>query len=257
MWNDRLKEEYLAMEVPELREKILEKAKREKTVRTQRKLRPAAMAAVVLMIAVLAVTAGAVTNGIIRLQYGSYYRFVDDAGNIVKPTGFHMEDGVDVPLSETALDNIMPYVYLYDEDETCFHTSDPAGMEAFIGRAMHLPECFAETAAGYCLRAYGTPEYAATIYVEIVPEDAQDDVSLKMYLRSGPINILTESTPKLYAYALPDGTPVSIAVADSLQDGKVGFAFYRYADAVYQLRVQGTTVSAIRSRIEQILDTVG
>ena len=29
------------------------------------------------------------------------------------------------------------------------------------------------------------------------------------------------------------------------------------ADAVYQLRVQGTTVSAIRSRIEQILDTVG
>lgn len=256
MQNNRLKEEYLAMEVPELQEKILAGVRAEKTGHPRRKLRPAAVVAVVVTVAVLAVTAGAVANGVLRLQYGSYYKFLDGDGNIVQPTGFHMADSVDVPLSETVLANIMPYVYLYDEDETCFHTADPAGMEAFIGRAMHMPECLTEEAEGYRLWAYGTPEYAATIYVEIVPMDAHSDASVKMYLRSGPINILTESTPKLDTYTLSDGTPVSIAIADSLQDGKVGFAFYRYADAVYQLRVQGTTVSEVRSRIETILDTV-
>jgi len=207
MQNNRLKEEYLVMEVPELQEKILAGVRAKKTGHPRQKLRPAAVVAVAVMVAVLAVTAGAVANGVLRLQYGSYYKFLDGDGKIVQPTGFHMADSVDVPLSETVLANIMPYEYLYDEDETCFHTTDPVGMEAFIGRAMHMPECLTEEAEGYRLWAYGTP--------------------------------------------------VSIAIADSLQDGKVGFAFYRYADAVYQLRVQGTTVSEVRSRIETILDTVG
>ena len=106
MWNDRLKEEYLAMEVPELREKILEKAKREKTVRTQRKLRPAAVVVIAAMVAVLGLTAGAAADGLLNIKSGSKYLLRDENGVVFSPTGFHLKEDVNVLLSEKALENI-------------------------------------------------------------------------------------------------------------------------------------------------------
>ncbi|MBQ8400785.1 MAG: hypothetical protein IJX14_02540 [Clostridia bacterium] len=262
MMVNRLREEYLAMDIPELKKGIMERvtgapSDRSKNVRLRRKVRPAAVLAAALMLALLGVTAGAVTNGLLKLKNGSYYTFIDAEGSIVKPKGFHVEDGVDVPLSDAALARIAPYVFLYAEDETCFEIADPAGMEAFIDRSMHLPEKIKDAAELYRLWAYGTPEYTATIYVEIVSENVQDTGSMKVYLRGGPINITTESDPVMHAYALSDGTPVQIAVADNMDGVRTGYAFYRYEDAVYELRVTGGNSHEILRQLQEILDTVG
>lgn len=256
MLNDRLKKEYMAVPVPELKTGILQTIHHAKKAKPHRKIRVSVIAAAVVMAAVLGVAAGAVADGLLNLQYGSYYTFMDMDGNPVKPNGFHLADSTDVPLSEAALTNIRPYVFLYEEDETYYEAANAAEMEAFIDRPMRLPQAIVDTASRYCLWTYGQDGEPVTIYVQISTTEEQHAVSMKVHLRGGPVNILTKDTPKIDTYALPDGTPASIAIAESLEGETVGFALYRHEDAVYHLTAEGGSRRQIRDCLKAILDTV-
>ena len=142
MKDNRLKEEFMAIEIPEMKTEILKKIRQKKAVQPRRRMRPAAIAVIAAMIALFGITVGAGTSGMLNLQNGSKYYFIDADGNTVKPTGFHLEEDVDVPLSEKALANITPYIHLplTDDEIISYQTISPEEMEEFLDMSLVLPE---------------------------------------------------------------------------------------------------------------------
>ena len=118
------------MEVPDMKTGILAAIRQKKAVSHRRRMRPAAIAVIAAMLALFGITVGAGTSGMLNLQNGSKYSFMDADGKIVKPTGFHLEEDVDVSLSEKAMDNITPYILpLTAEEERFFETVSLEEME--------------------------------------------------------------------------------------------------------------------------------
>ena len=256
MKDNRLKEEFMTMEIPDMKTGILTKIHRENHVRPRRKMRPAAIAVLAAMLALFGITVGAGTSGLLNLQNGSRYSFMDADGNTVKPTGFHLEEDVDVSLSEKAMENITPYIHLpiTDDEIISYQTVSPEEMEEFLDMPLVLPTQITEKAILYELRAYGTDGNAAAIYLRVQTEDDPDDVSV--YLRGTPGVIMTASEPEMEDYALPDGTPVRIAVAKSQQGGLVAHALYRKDEAVYHVRAFADSRRELMENVKAILDTV-
>lgn len=256
MKDNRLKEEFMTMEIPDMKTGILTKIHRENHVRPRRKMRPAAIAVLAAMLALFGITVGAGTSGLLNLQNGSRYSFMDADGNTVKPTGFHLEEDVDVPLSEKAMENITPYIHLpiTDDEIISYQTNSPEEMEEFLDMPLVLPTQIIEKAILYELRAYGTDGNAAAIYLRVQTEDDPDDVSV--YLRGTPGVIMTASEPEMEDYALPDGTPVRIAVAKSQQGGLVAHALYPKNEAVYHVRVFENSKHELMETVKAVLDTV-
>lgn len=257
MKDNRLKEEFMTMEIPDMKTGILTKIHRENHVRPRRKMRPAAIAVLAAMLALFGITVGAGTSGLLNLQNGSRYSFMDADGNTVKPTGFHLEEDVDVPLSEKAMDNITPYIHLplTDDEIISYKTISPEEMEEFLDMPLVLPDHIKAEAILYELRAYGTDGNAATIYLRVQTEDNPD--AMRVYLRSTPGVIMTASEPEMEEYALPDGTPATIAAAKYQKGGLVAHALYRKNDAVYHVRVFADGKRELMENVRAILDTVG
>lgn len=251
---NRLKEEFLAMEIPEMKEDIMKAVKKENSAREGRRMKPAAVIVMAAMIAVLAVTVGAVAGGMLKLNSGSRYLFRGDDGTLVRPDGFHLDEDVNAGLSEQALANIAPYVFASGEPATLYETADLNGMEEFLETVMYLPKAAVEGTSLYRLWAVGENGDPVTLYVQAVRED---DLSADVYFRTGPINVITGSEPVYYDYNLPDGTPVSIAAAESRKGGMVGHAFYEYDGAVYHLRMSGKNTETVLEKLCAVLDTVG
>lgn len=256
MKDNRLKEEFMAMEIPDMKTKIMAAVRQEDSTRPRRRLRPAAVAVIAAMIAILGITSGAVTSGMLNLKNGSKYYFQDADGNIIRPTGFHLEEDVDVPLSEKALANITPYVHLpiSDEDIRSYDTASLEEMEEFLDMPLYLPDSIESEASLYQMRAYGTDGTAVTIYVHVQTEDNPDAISI--FLRGFPGVIETASEPEMEEYALPDGTHVSIAIAENKKGGLAAHALYRRNDAVYYLRMSGDGKRGLLEDVKAVLDTV-
>lgn len=256
MKNNRIKEEFISMEIPEIKTEILAKIHQEKRVQPHRRMRPAAIVVIAAMLALFGITVGAGTSGMLNLQNGSRYSFMDADGNTVRPTGFHLEEDVDVSLSEKAMDNITPYIHLpiTDDEIISYQTISPEEMEKFLDMPLVLPGHITEKAILYELRAYGTDGNAAAIYLRVQTEDDPNDMSV--YLRGTPGVIMTASEPEMEDYALPDGTPVRIAVAKSQKGGLVAHALYRQNDAVYHVRVFADGKRELMENVKAVLDTV-
>lgn len=254
--DDRLKEEFLKMEIPDMKEDIMKNVKKENAPRERRRIRPAAVIVIAALFVVLAVTVGAAAGGMLKLNRGGKIRIMDENGVIYNPTGFHIEDEVDVPLSEKAIANIKPYVFLPlpGTQDTFFETADPAEMEGFLDMPLVLPQSIVREANLYRLWASGADGEAASISVQIgTPDDA--DV-MTVYLRGSPGVIGTASEPVMENAMLPDGTPVSVAVAKRKSGGLIAHALYRVNDAVYHLRVYDNSKWALLNKVQEILDTV-
>ena len=256
MKNNRIKEEFLAMEIPEMKTGILAEIRQKKAVPPRRRMRPAAIAVIAAMIALFGITVGAGTSGMLNLQNGSRYSFIDADGNTVKPTGFYLEEDVDVPLSEKAMDNITPYIHLpiTDDEIISYQTVSLEEMEEFLDMPLVLPTQITEKAILYELRAYGTDGNAATIYLRVHTEDNPD--AMRVYLRGTPGVIMTASEPEMEDYALPDGTPVTIATAKYEDGGLVAHALYRKNDTVYHLRTFADGKRELLENAKAILDTL-
>ncbi len=253
---NRLKEEFLSIEIPDMKEDIMKAVKKEKNTRERRRIKPAAVIVMAAMIAVLAVTVGAVAGGMLKLNRGGKIRLMDENGVIYNPTGFHLDEEVDVPLSEKALANIKPYVFLprTGTESTFFEAADPAEMEAFLDMPLVLPQSIVRDANLYRLWASGANGEAVSIMVQI--GTAEDADVMEVYLRGSPGVIGTASEPVMESAMLPDGTPVSVAVAKRKSGGLVAHALYQVNDAVYHLRVYGSTKWALLNQVQEILDTV-
>lgn len=254
---NRLKEEFLSMEIPEMKEDIMKAVKKEKSTRTRegRRLKPAAVIVMAAMIALLAVTAGAVAGEMLKLNRGGKI-LLNVNGVVVSPTGFHLEGDVNVPLSEKALENIRPYVASAKPGEVSrdFETDDLSVMEEFIDMPLVLPRSLADEANLYRLWASGTDGEAVAIHVQI---GTPDDVDVMMvYLRSFPRVVGTASEPDMEQAYLPDGTPVSIAVAERTKGGLVAHALYRKNEAVYHLTLTGESKKTLLADVQAVLDTV-
>ena len=256
MKNNRIKEEFLAMEIPEMKTGILAAIRQKKAVPPRRRMRPAAIAVIAAMIALFGITVGAGTSGMLNLQNGSKYSFMDADGNIVKPTGFHLEEDVDVPLSEKATDNITPYILpLTAEEERFFETFSLEEMEEFLDMPLVLPDKIKEEAILYQLRVYGGIDgNAVSILLHIQTADNPDAMSV--YLRGFPGVIMTASEPEMEDYTLPDGTPVTIAAAKYQEGGLVAHALYRKDEAVYHVRVFADSKHELMETVKAVLDTV-
>ncbi len=255
MMEKRLKEEFLSMEIPEMKEDIMKAVKQGNNtrIREKRRIKPAAMIVLAALIAVLAVSAGAAAGGMLKLNSGSRYQFRDDGGNTVRPEGFHLDTEVDAPLSEKALANVAPYVFPSGAMPTLFETREPEAMEEFLDSSMLLPEAITADTSLYRLWALGENGNPVTLYVQAVRED---DLSMDVYFRSGSINVITGSDPAYYEYRLPGGIPVNIAVAESRKGGMTGHALYESGGAVYHLAVSGRNTKNVLEKLHTILDTV-
>jgi len=182
---------------------------------------------------------------------------MDADGNIVKPTGFHLEEEVDVSLSEKAMDNITPYILpLTAEEERFFETVSLKEMEEFLDMPLVLPDKIKEEAILYQLRVYGGIDgNAVSILLHIQTADTPDAMSV--YLRGFPGVIMTASEPEMEDYALSDGTPVKIAVAKYQEGGLAAHALYRKDEAVYHVRVFADSKRELLDDVKAVLDTVG
>ncbi len=256
MKDNRLKEEFMALEIPDLKPGIMAKIHRKADVCPRRKVRPAAIAVMAAMLALFGITAGAMTGGMLNLKNGSRYYFTDADGNIVRPTGFHLEEDVDVPFSEKALENITPYVHLpiTDEEIISYETASPKEMEEFLDMPLVLPDVLVSEASLYQMRAYGTDGTAVTVYVKVMTEENPD--AMQIYLRGSPGVIITVGEPAMKEYALPDNTPVRIAVAENENGGWVAHALYKKNDAVYHLRMTADGKRELLENVKAVLDTV-
>lgn len=255
MKKNTLKDEYLAMDVPEMTDGIMAAVRRD-DCRKKRKLRPGAVVVLAAVIALLGVTVGAVTGEMLKLNSGGKIRIKDENGMVVNPTGFHLEGDVDVPLSEKALENIGPYVGLPrpGEDSAFFETDDLAVMEEFLDMPLALPESLAEEANLYRLWASGADGEAVSIHIQIgTPEDAD---AMTVYLRDFPRVVGTASEPEMDRTSLPDGTPVSLVLAESRKGGLVVHALYRKNEAVYHLTLLGESKKELLADVQTMLDTV-
>lgn len=256
MKDNRIKNEFAAMEVPDMKTGILAAIRQKKAVSHRRRMRPAAIAVIAAMLALFGITVGAGTSGMLNLQNGSKYSFMDADGNIVKPTGFHLEEDVDVSLSEKAMDNITPYILpLTAEEERFYETVSLEEMEEFLDMPLVLPDKIKEEAILYQLRVYGGIDgNAVSILLHIQTADNPDAMSV--YLRGFPGVIMTASEPEMEDYTLPDGTPVTIAAAKYQEGGLVAHALYRKDEAVYHVRVFENSKHELMENVKEVLDTV-
>ena len=251
-----LKDEYLAMAVPEMTDGIMAAVRRDDCRKKSRKLRPGAIVVLAAVIAMLCVTAGAVTGEVLKLNSGGKIRLKDENGVIVNPTGFHLEGDVDVPLSEKALENIRPYVGLPrpGEESVFFETDDLSVMEELIDMPLILPESLAEEANLYRLWASGENGEAVSIHIQIGTPENPDVMSV--YLRDFPRVVGTASEPEMEQASLPDGTPVSIALAERRKGGLVAHALYRKNEAMYHMTLTGESKKELLAGLQAVLDTV-
>lgn len=255
--DNRLREEYLAMPIPEMKENITDAIRSQKRSHPRRKPKLAAVAILAALIVLVPVTVGAAVGGALYLKTGSRFEVVDANGYRVRPNGFQLEEDICAPLSEQAMTNITPYIFTPgDGKATVYETADRKEMELFIDRPMYLPQA-ADEAVLYRLWAAGADGKAVNIYVQIQIESEELQGDMDVYLLGGNLNFLTFGEPKMYEYALPDGTPVTIAVADTKDGGKVAMAFYKYEDAVYKLSLSGKNSRDLLRDVHAVLDTVG
>ena len=75
MKDNRIKNEFAAMEVPDMKTGILAAIRQKKAVSHRRRMRPAAIAVIAAMLALFGITVGAGTSGMLNLQNGNRYSF--------------------------------------------------------------------------------------------------------------------------------------------------------------------------------------
>ena len=259
MNEEKIREEFAALQPPEMKPEILAKLHEPKRTAPRRRIRPALLAAAALIL-VLTAAVGAAVSGTIQLIPGSRVYFWDDDGNIVKPQGFYPEQAADVQLSEQALANIAPYVFVPgpNQEATVFETASRAEMEALIDMPLILPEAIEKIATGYRLWATGANGEAASIYVQIQLNGNWGGNSMNVFLRGTMGTYVTGSEPEMSAHPLSDGSAASLAAAKSSQSGKWSvFAFYTRDGAIYSLRMHGgKSKNAQLREAKAILDTL-
>ena len=263
MQNNRLKDEYLAMEVPDLQEKILAGVQA-KTVHPRRKLRPVAVVAVAVLVAVLGLTAGAAADSLLNIKSGGKYLLRDENGVVFSPTGFHLEEDVNAPLSEKALENIEPYITHFSADTENrefmdYETSELADMETLIDMPLFLPKTIIDQAVLYRFTAAEAEGEIRSMHIIVLTEDEQhagDMLVHMVHLVGFPGVVGTSSEPVFEQSVLSDGTPVSIVISESRKGGLVANVLYKIDGAVYHLEVYGDKKKALLNEVEAILDTV-
>ncbi|MBE6560268.1 MAG: hypothetical protein E7662_04015 [Ruminococcaceae bacterium] len=248
----KLKEEYLAMEIPAMKTEIMDAIASPKAKRTHRRIRPAAAAVMAMLCLCMLMSAAAA--GSMLLQEGSRYYSLDSDGNKVKPNGFHTDEDINAPLSEKALANIAPYVFSAGDPATLYETEDRAEMEEFLDYLFRLPT--AVDAEFYRMWACGTADEVVSLYVQIPLTGAWENGSIDVHLRGGPLNILTGSTPKMYDYTLTDGTSVSLASYKTMSGANAVSALYMDNGAVYHITLRGGSKNELLLQMKSILDTV-
>lgn len=254
MKDNRMKTEFLSLEIPDGKGEIMRRIHQENVGHTRRKLRPAAVIVIAAVMAVLGVTAGAAVSGKLNVQSGGKYLLKNEYGVVVNPTGFHLEEDVAYPFSEAAMENISQYITTPPEPANLYETSVRKEMEAFLDMTLHLPEVIAEEANLYRFWAVGAEGEARSIHLQIGTEADVDVMSV--YLLGFPGVIGTASEPEMSEYTLPDGTYVSIVVAESRKGGLVAHALYKQKEAVYQLTLTGDSKNDLLTEIKAVLDTV-
>ena len=254
MKDNRMKTEFLSLEIPDGKGEIMRRIHQENVGHTRRKLRPAAVIVIAAVMVVLGVTAGAAVSGKLNVQSGGKYLLKNEYGVVVNPTGFHLNEDVAYPFSEAAIENISQYITTPPEPANLYETSVRNEMEAFLDMTLHLPEVIAEEANLYRFWAVGAEGEARSIHLQIGTEADVDVMSV--YLLDTPGVIGTASEPEMSEYTLPDGTYVSIVVAESRKGGLVAHALYKQEEAVYQLTLTGDSKNALLTEIKAVLDTV-
>ena len=252
-FEQQLRDESRSLNIPNLKWNILGAIRGNPPVVPRRKLRISRITIIAAILMLLTLTVGAAAGEILKLNSGSKYYFRDADGNLVKPSGVHLEDPIDAPLSETALANIEPYVFPVGAEATLYETTVLAELEALIDQPLYLPDAVKSTAALYRLWAVGSNVHSATIYVNI---DISDMLDMTIHLRSAPINIVTGSDPKFSDYILPDGTSVQLAAAERTRGGKTVQAFYLYDAVLYQISMIGEKEKTLLREVKSMLDTV-
>lgn len=253
MIDKKIREAYRDVDVPDLKAGILAAVAAKDPKRVHRKIRPAA--AVLLSAVFLTMLMSAAAAGSLLLQEGSRFYYRDSDGNRIKPDGFHLKDDADVVLSEKALANIAPYVYAPTDPAMVYETKTRGEMEEFLDYSMRLPN-LAANVSRYEMKACGNSPDAASVYVQIRGEDAWKDCSVSVYLCNVFLNVRTASTPKLYDYTLPDGTPASIAIYTAMSGADSAAGMYKDNGAVYHITLRGDNKKDLLAQMKAILDTV-
>ncbi len=253
-FEQKLRDEFRSLDIPDLKSDI-KKAIHGNThvhVIQHRKLQISRIVVIAAIFLLLSLTVGAV-GGILKLHSGNIYYFRDADGNKVKPSGVHLEEPIQALLSETALENIQPYVFSVGAEATVYETTSLAEMEAFLDQPLYLPVNVKESASLYRLWAVGSDADTATIYVNI---KISEELDMTIHLRSAPINIITGSDPKISYYMLSDGTSVQLAAAKRTKGGRTVQAFYLYDEVLYQISLIGENEKMLLREIKSMLDTV-
>ena len=225
---------------------------------TGKKLRPAAVIVIAAVMVVLGVTAGAAVSGKLNVQSGGKYLMKNEYGIVANPTGFHIAEEVAYPFSEKALENISQHSTTpqgeYQRYEARYETSGQGEMEDFLDMSLHLPEAIAKEANLFRFWASGAEGELRAISLQIGTE-ANGDVMM-VWLLDTPGVIGTASEPEMDEYTLPDGTYVSIVVAERRKGGLGAHALYKKEEAVYQLTLTGDNKKDLLTEIRAVLDTV-
>lgn len=259
LFEHQLRDEIRSMEIPDLRAGIFAEIRGNPPIRPRRRVRTARLALIAAVLLLLTLTAAAAAGGLLQLRSGTMYYFRGDDGTLIRPDGLHLEEKIDVPLSDTALANIAPYLFEPSENATLYEAADLAAMEAFIDLPLELPRAVTDTASRYRLWAIGIRETqeAVTVYVQIPLDGGEWQGYMYAYLRSSPINIITGDAPMFDTYALPDGMPVQLAAAQRTSGGYTGQAFYRINGVLYHISLTGENKRTLLRDLREILDTVG
>lgn len=252
---NKLKEMYREIPVPELKAEIFAQIHGKKLPKPHRRLKMTAILAAAAIL--LTVTAGAAVVGSVKLLPGVTVLFRDDAGNLVRPEGYHLEQGADAPLSEKALANIAPYI-CHPADNLFYETTTRAEMEEFLDRKLHIPTAAEELEGAslrYVLRAFGDGETANTIDVSMYGDSAE--CSFGIYLKVNPHSLITGGRADISEYFLPDGTTATIAAFRAQSDGEpCVIALYVIDDVMYRLSLDGGSKKELLAEAKAILDTV-
>lgn len=252
-FEQQLRNEVHGLDIPDLKQSILGAIRGNTPVFRQRKLRISRIAVIAAILLLLTLTVGAAAGGILKLHSGIPYYFRDADGNQMEPSGVHLEEPIDAPLSETALANIAPYVFSVGAEATLYETTALAELETFLDQPLYLPDTVISSAELYRLWAVGTDVYSATIYVKI---QISDELDMVVHLRSAPINVIMGSDPEFSDYTLPDGTSVQLASGERTRGGRTIQAFYMYDDVLYQISMVGEKDKTLLREVKLILDTV-
>ncbi|MBE6615283.1 MAG: hypothetical protein E7631_08270 [Ruminococcaceae bacterium] len=258
MMENRLKEEFSAMEIPDMKGDIMKKIHQEKAVYASRKLRPAAVIVIAAVMVVLGVTAGAAVSGKLNVQSGGKYLLKNEYGVVVNPTGYHLEEDVAYPFSEAARENMAQYATTpegpYGRYEIMYETAILQEIETFLDLKLHLPESVANEANLFRFSGAGAEGEDRSMCLQIGTEASVD--VMMVWLLDTPGVIGTASEPEMSEYTLPDGTYVSLVVAERRKGGLVAHALYKKEEAVYQLTLTGDNKKDLLTEIKAVLDTV-